>query len=227
MTEESDAPDTVRPLAVYQSRDPGPAGPVGATLPTDRKIAGLLGGALVFSGGTPKFVRLLDKAPMTAARAASTRTKPPPTAVPYATTAGPSASVHPSAARRLTISLATGVRLEWTHQADGSWARSSGGHKVSAADGHPLRFANVIVQLAAYPRTAVKSSTGTTVPTPDVLGSGSATVCGRTGCIPGTWQRRGYEAGTNFFDSRHSAIRLSPGSTWTVLAPTNSSVQLR
>lgn len=250
--EEFPATGTSRQVAVFQSRDAGPVGPVGATLPLDRKVGSVFGGVFAYSGGTAKFVKMLDKAPMatvnalatpaaflrrgsptqtygvlSSLRATAPRAVKPKTVFAFATTAGPSASVAPTAATTATVTLANGSRQEWTRGADRLWRRTTGAKAVRTADGGELAVANLTFQLTAYQRVFVKSSTGVSVLTPDVLGTGSATVCAATGCIAGTWQRRGYDASTNYFDSKRSAVRLSPGSTWVLLAPPGSTLALR
>lgn len=248
--EEFPATSVSRQVAIFQSRDAGLVGPVGPTMPLDRKVGTVFGGVFAYSGGTPKFVKMLDKAPMTTlnalarpdlftARAGSTFAQPttlrsaaakptaPKTVFSFASSIGPTASVAPKKTTTAIVTTSTGMREEWTHFPDRLWRRTLSGRVLRAADGSAMAVANLLFQLTSYQKVYVKSSTGSTVPTANVLGTGSATVCAATGCLAGSWQRRGYEASTNFFDSKRSAVRLSRGTTWIVLAPTGSTLLLK
>lgn len=248
--EEFPASGRSRQIAVFQSRDPAAVGPVGATMPLDRKVGVVLGGVFAFSGGTAKFVKMVQNPPMVTVnalvepagfsrrgtdsyaelsrlRAAFPKATAPKAVLPFAETAGPAAAAVPTKAVAATISLTNGVRQEWTHTTDRLWRRTVGGKVLRTADGSSIAVANLIVQFTPYTRAYLKSSTGATVPTADVIGGGTATVCAAKGCLAGTWQRRGIAASSNYFDSRRSAIRLSRGSTWVVFAPSSSSLTLR
>ncbi len=242
-----------RHVAIYQSRDSGLVGPVGPTMPLDRKVGTVFGGVFAYSGGTTKFVKMLDKAPMTTVnalarpdlftsratsagttfaqtttlRSAATKPAAPKTVFSFAAGIGPTATVAPKKATTAIVTTTTGMREEWTHFPDRLWRRTVSGRVLRAADGSAVAVANLVFQLTPYQQVYVKSSTGTTVPSANVLGTGSATVCAATGCIAGSWQRRGYEASTNFFDSKSGAVRLSRGGTWIVLAPTGSTLSLK
>ncbi|MEP6462985.1 MAG: DUF3048 domain-containing protein [Frankiaceae bacterium] len=250
--EEFPAADRSRQLAVFQSRNSPSVGPVGPTTPLDRKVATVFGGVLAYSGGTVKFVKMLEKAPIVTVnalahptaflrrgtstsstyapvdslRSGATKATSPKTVFSFSAGAGPTAGTTPSKATTVTVDVATGFGEEWTHSADRLWHRTERGKALRTADGG-LAVANLIFQVTPYQPVYLKSSTGATVLTPNVLGVGSATVCSATGCIVGSWQRRGYEAGTNYFDRKRSAIRLSRGSTWVVLAPAGSSLSER
>lgn len=251
--EEFPTTDQSRQVAIFQSHDSALVGPVGATMPLDRKVGTVFDGVFAFSGGTSKFVKMLDKAPMTTInalahpdrftfrgtgvgstfaqtttlRSAATKAGAPKTVFSFAATAGPSASVTPAKATTAVVTTSTGVREEWTHFPDRLWRLTASGRPLRTGDGATLAVANLVFQITPYQKVYVKSSTGSTVPTADVLGTGAATVCAATGCLAGSWQRRGYEASTNFFDSKRSAVRLSRGSTWIVLAPTGSTLSLK
>ena len=58
--EEMSSP--LRYVAVFQSHDDSSAGPVGQTRPTDAQALSVLHPVTAYDGGTPSFIRVLDKA---------------------------------------------------------------------------------------------------------------------------------------------------------------------
>jgi hypothetical protein len=51
-------------IAVFQSTDADPVGPIRSVRPTDRDVVWPIGGLFAYAGGTPKFVNLLHQAPV-------------------------------------------------------------------------------------------------------------------------------------------------------------------
>ena len=51
----------LRYIAVFQSRDDGSVGPVGQTRPTDGQVLSVLHPLTAYDGGTPSFIKVLDK----------------------------------------------------------------------------------------------------------------------------------------------------------------------
>jgi hypothetical protein len=238
--EEMGAP--LRYLAVFQSKEAAPVGPVTATLPSDGQLLSVMHPLTGYNGGSAPFIRVLDRAkgivdegyaqhsslytPTSQELTTSTsdfyratgRDGSPPQLFSYR---------HPGSGSTLAttgISRTSSVRVTmpgaptqvWDFDARaGRWTLTSGGPTV--------HMANLIIQMVSYKQVYVSRRYGITTPSPQVLGTGKATVfsgdkSGGTSAS-GSWAKRGAGSVTAYLDSGGYPMIFASGPTWTVLAP--------
>ena len=128
---------------------------------------------------------------------------------------GPANSGTAQAASSVSLSARSSYRFDWNGS---SWTRSQSGYQHTTRDGSALAPENVVVMFVPYTQSAVDAQSVDAVS----VGSGEAWVL-RDGTITvGGWVRsRGSDPYT-FTDGNGSAINLSPGQTWVVLAPSGT-----
>jgi hypothetical protein len=232
----------VRWLAVFQSQDAPSVGPVVATRPADPMVLGMLRPAYGFRGGTTGMVDQAEKSELLTVNATSH-------ASPYATsgdqlfasTAKVRAEVKAPAARpmlvygdasggggggayanskpvkQLTIAVHDGATQTWSYDAGAKvWRRTGGGPAVAAA--------NLIVQVVPYKSVQLGHPSGQWVPSARVFGTGAATIAPGPFAVPGKWSKPGASKQTNYVDARSVPVRLVPGTSWVLLAPSGSTV---
>ncbi len=115
-------------------------------------------------------------------------------------------------ASSVSLSARSSYRFDWNGS---TWTRSQSGYQHTTRDGSALAPNNVVVMFVPYTQSAVDAQSVDA----QSVGSGEAWIL-RDGTITvGGWSRaRGIEPYT-FTDGNGSAINLSPGQTWVVLAP--------
>jgi hypothetical protein len=241
-------------LAVYQSADADPVGPVRSVRQTDADLLAPIGGLFGYSGGIPAFVADADRtgivdlsatsdgpayyrSPLreepdnlytsTAALRASTPlgAGPPPQLFRY----GASARLDAAGARLVagvTVSVSPETTLRWQWDpSSGKWLRSTDGvADTDASSGAPVAFTNVVVMLVPYHDTGYVDASGAPSPDADVIGAGDAYVMSRGMVARATWHKAAPESVATYTDSRGAQVRLAPGTTWVVLAPEGSAV---
>lgn len=234
-----------RAVAIFQSHDATGVGPVTTTDPVDPKLVSLTKGAMAYSGGTPGFVKLLDASGVTDLSSTthgtlySTSTAPAPYNSVVSTTtlrsAGPATSTTPqllaygSAGQPLgsiNVGKATQVTITIPGQQTEVWNYDKTAHQwVRMTTGAPTaRVTNLVVQMAWYHKAYLNKYHGITISTPDVFGSGVATVFSGGSVVHGSWSRPGNPSTTRYTDTNHVPMRFAPGSTWVLLAPVGSTV---
>jgi hypothetical protein len=230
----------VRWLAVYHSQDASSVGPVVATRPADLMVLSVLRPAYAYRGGTTGMVEQAEKSALLSVNSTShssayassgdqlfTSTAKvraavkAPAARPMLVfgdgTAGAGGYAGSKVAKKLTITVRGGVTQTWAYDAAVKvWRRTGGGPAVAAA--------NVIVQVVPYKSIQLGHPTGQWVPSARVFGGGSATIAAGQLAVPGKWSKPGLPKQTNFVDSSSVPVRLVPGTSWLLLAPTGSTV---
>lgn len=224
-----------RALALFQSRDAARAGPVDITRPMDGNILSVLGPVLTHAGGPARFIRRLDlsKLPQwSAAVHPSGFTRDSAGAYYVSTTTARSAA----GARRVTAGLVSfGTAPAGPAPAPVRVAASgqpaltlSYDPKARVWNGRmgafPIRAANVLLQQVTYSRQEFPHSGGLTEGSPDVVGSGKATVLSGPRVVPATWNRSGRATLTSFVGPSAVPVRLAPGATWVLLVPTGTPI---
>jgi Protein of unknown function (DUF3048) C-terminal domain/Protein of unknown function (DUF3048) N-terminal domain len=236
----------VRYIAVFQSRRASGVGPVTSTQPTDSEVLSVLHPLIAYDGGTPTFIKILDRSEATdvgfgnhpgayattssgvatstgaVLRAARGSGPPPPIFVfPGGVTgAGPLATTGLSHPASIRVSIPGNGTQVWTFDSHtGRWALSSGGPRVAVA--------NLVVQTVPY-RHLVNRKSGTTLQSARVLGGGLAEVFsgspGGSAAAAGTWSKPHFQDVTNYFDKNGNPMAFQPGPTWVILAPRGTRV---
>jgi hypothetical protein len=234
-----------RALAVFQSHDATGVGPVTTTDPVDPKLLSLTKGLVAFTGGTPSFVKQLDAAGVTdlsstthgSLYSTSSAAAPFNTVVSTSTlrTAGPATSTTPQLFAyakagqplgSINVGKASQVSITIPGQQTETWNYDKAAHQwVRMTTGQPTaRVTNLVVQMAWYHQAYVNKYHGITISTPDVFGSGVATVFSGDSVVHGSWSRPGGPSTTRYTDTNNVPMRFSPGSTWVLLAPVGSNV---
>lgn len=241
----------VRFLAVYQSADAAPVGPVRSVRSTDAAIIAPLGGVFAFSGGIAPFkekaratgVRLVTeddnagvkarpgrRRPLatfadTARLRLSSRTGAPP---PLFARLNPPETFAPTAPESVSLKVVFGslTTAEWRWDATQNvWLRSTNGTPHLLEGGHRIEATCVVLQTVPYKATTQSDRSGFQVDEAVITGSGRATVgCeGRT--VAARWDKPSLKAVTTWSDAATGRpIRLTPGRTWVSLVPTTAAV---
>ena len=250
---------TTRYLAVFQSQDANPVGPVRSVRETDADVVRPIGGLFGYSGGIPYFVNLIDRSGITDVgadddggayyrsndRAAphdlytSTavlrqRTPagagPPPALFDYVGTQGFSEPGEQTVSR-VVVPMSGVTVATWSYDATTKqWDRSTNGVPQTAAEGTslksgpPVAFTNVIVETVPYTNTGFVDPAGNPVPDADTVGSGTAVVLSAGELVHATWSKPTASSITTYLASDGSPVRLLPGTTWVMLAPTEAAI---
>lgn len=238
----------VRFLAVYQSEDASPVGPVRSVRSTDAAIIAPLGGVFAFSGGIAPFkdqvratgVRVVTeddnagvkfrpghKRPLatyadTAKLREGSRTGAPP---PLFARLDPPETFAPTAPEALSMRAVFGslTTADWKWDpARAMWLRSTNNTPHLLEGGKRIEAACVILQTVPYRGTVQTDRSGTRVDEAVITGTGRAIVgCeGRT--VIARWDKPSQKAVTTWSDAATGEpIRLTPGRTWVSLVPTD------
>lgn len=233
--------DTLRMLALYQSKAAPQIGPVAQTRPVDGPILGLFQPGFANNGGPAGFVSQLDQATLsdlspahdpaaytttasglttsTDALRKTTATTPAPTTL--LTFAGATSSLDPAAraVHTVTVPAVAGFpAVTWTYDAkSGTWHTTD---QVMSA-GSPT---NLIFQQVSYKGVQLHHPGGAFVPSAHVFGSGVATVLSGPNAVTGVWTKPGNTAVTIYADSKGVPLSFRPGVTWVLLIPSGTQV---
>jgi len=235
----------VRYIAVFQSRQPSGVRPVTSTQPTDSEVLSVMHPLIAYNGGTPTFVKILDRSKVTdvgfgnhpsaytghgvavstraVLRAARGNGPPPPIFVfgGGLSGAGPFAATGVSHPASVRVSVPGSGTQSWTFDPHtGRWVLSSGGPKVAVA--------NLVVQTVLY-RHIVNTKAGLNVLSARVIGGGQALVFsggagGSSAAAAGTWSKPHLQDVTNYYDKNSNPMAFQPGPTWVILAPRGTRV---
>ncbi|MDQ6726154.1 MAG: DUF3048 domain-containing protein [Actinomycetota bacterium] len=244
-------------LAIFQSTDADPVGPVRSVRPSDPDIVAAYGALFAYSGGTPKFIDLLratpgvtdlgvDKLDEGAGKPyyrRAGRVKPDDlytsTANIYAKApAGTRAPARfadfqsagqPFAAAGTTPAANLTVTVGMTTATFDYDQASSTYRRSGLVDGPGVVApANVVVQFTTYqPSPGDTDVNGTPVEKAVTVGSGDAIILAGGMAVRGKWSKPSATAYTTYTDAAGAPIKLLPGRTWVELARTGAAATTR
>jgi hypothetical protein len=240
-----------RYVALFQSRDASSVGPVTGTRPTDAQALSVLHPLDAYNGGTPSFVRVLDKTQVvdlgyashpslyhsgTGGLAVSTsqvrqsaRGTAPPQMFTYQ---GTGVSGEPSFASTGAWQTSS-LKITAPGQATQTWGFGARSHRWRLVSGGPsVQADNIVVQKVPYKTVFLSRKYGLTTASARVIGSGSALMLSETGpagggtgtAVKGTWSKPGIHDVTNYFDANSRPIGFQRGTTWVVLVPPGTQI---
>ena len=247
----------VRFMAIFQSQDTDPVGPVRSVRSTDPPVVAPLGGLFAYSGGIAPFVALLHATGVvdvgaSAAGGAYYRTSdrpaphnlytstaalrshtppglsPPPPLFSYLSPGEMFAPAEVSSVSYVQVHMSGSSVGEWDWDATtGRWRRSTDGTPQWLGDGTQETVTNVVVQFVPYRNTGQVDPARHPVDEAVVTGSGAALVLSQGSLASATWSKP--EAGdvTTYRDANGAPLRLTPGPTWVMLSPVGSAVTTR
>ncbi|MGH9305738.1 MAG: DUF3048 domain-containing protein [Acidimicrobiales bacterium] len=241
-----------RYLAVFQSHDAAPLGPIRSVRMTDADVVHPIGGLFAYSGGIPAFINDVRAAGVidvgaNADPSAYTRSNsrqsphnlysstsvlrqatpaglgPPKPVFAYRQVAAPFGGTGVAPISHFQVSMSPSVTSEWDWDpATARWLRSINGAPQVATDGVRIAFANVIIEMVPYHNTGFVDPAGNPVPDASVVGNGPAVVLSGGSMLSGSWSKASPAAVTTFADSAGTPVLLTPGTTWIELAPSGS-----
>ncbi len=244
-------------LAIFQSTDADPVGPVRSVRPSDPDIVAAYGALFAYSGGTPKFIDLLrgtpgvtdlgvDKLDEGADKPYNRRVgrvapdnlytstariyaKAPPGTKPPGRFADFQAAGQPFAAGGAAPAVGVTVTVGLTTATFDYDQASSTYRRSGLADGAAaVAPANVIVQFTNYqPSPGDVDVNGTPVEKAVTVGSGDAIVLAGGMAVRGKWSKPAASAYTTYTDAGGAPIKLLPGRTWIELARTGAAATTR
>ena len=243
----------VRFMAVFQSQDADPVGPVRSGRPVDVALAESLGQpVLVMSGAQRSVLRSLQRAGIEVVsqdsgssalkRSGRFGQRAPHnvfsstgsvydavqtdhgTTLPLAEfSAVPAPAAAPANIVDVAFSRSTSVQWRWD-PAVGRYERMSGTGVQQLADGSELEVENLVFQFVEHRSTGLRDGGGNPVPNWDITGTGPVKIA-RNGVISsGTWSRAAPSAPITFAAETGETITLTPGRTWWSLVPVDQSV---
>ncbi|HET8681539.1 MAG TPA: DUF3048 domain-containing protein [Micromonosporaceae bacterium] len=222
-------------LAVYQSREAARIGPVTEIRPVDVKTLTVLNALVGYGGGPEGFLTQLESSKLPAVsrsqradlfpggytstgalyRVVPAGGTPPPTFV-YAAQGEPVAG-GAKAAQRLTVTAPGRPAQVWTYdEPTSTWRSQLGGVTVAVA--------SVVVLTMPYKTVSVRRPVPRDLPSAQVLGEGPALAVSGPSAATGSWRKGGLRQMCNVVDGSGFPVRLQPGTTWVVYAPTGSTV---
>ena len=241
----------LRYIAVFQSRDDGSVGPVGQTRPADGQVLSVLHPLIAYDGGTPSFVKVLDKTQVVDVGAIRYPLLYRAGAQgPTVSTSGVRQSARGTAPPQLFTYQGSGIGEEEGFASTGSWRSSSlkitapgqatqawafgaRSHRWRLVSGGPsVLAANIVVQKVPYKTVFLSHRYGLTTTSARVIGSGSALILSETGpagrsagaAVKGTWSKPGIHAVTNYLDANNRPVGFQQGATWVILAPPGTQI---
>ena len=243
-----------RYMAIFQSNDAPSVGPIRSIRGTDVALAAQTGGLIAYSGGIPDFISAVQATGVVdvganAAGGAYTRdySRQSPHNL-FSTTktlyAAANTSVQPAhplfqfgksnqtiPASIAKASSSTEVYISgaaddlWTYQCStGQYTKSIGGQPIVDTTGAPLSTTNVIIEFVNYVNTQFVDPAGNPVPEANILGVGSGEVLMGGSYAPITWSKPTNSQPTSYSYSSGQPLKLRPGRTFVVFAPTGTNV---
>jgi hypothetical protein len=238
----------VRYLAVFQSHQNQSVGPVAGTRPADGQELSVLHPLYGYYGGTPGFVKVLDRtsvidvgyarfpsiyhsgdAGMTVSTSQLGQARQG-TAEPHLFTYRGAGIESPASFATTGAWSAASVHITapglgtqvWTFDPrTARWADTAGGPSVQVA--------NLVVQSVPYKTVNLSTRYGLTVSSARTIGAGQAIVLSSPSIRPGAsrtgvavkaqWSKPGLHDVTDFLDANGRPLGFQPGPTWVVLAP--------
>jgi hypothetical protein len=121
------------------------------------------------------------------------------------------------ATKQVVVAIPNRPTQTWRYDdAKALWTRASGGPVISTK--------NLLVQVVPYKSVTLSHRYGGSDVSAKLLGTGVSVVMTGPQAITGTWSKPGLPQQTNFLDGASVPVRLAPGPSWLLLAPTGSSV---
>lgn len=243
-------------LAVFQSHDAPSVGPVRSVRPIDPAIITPLGGLFAYSGGAPKFQRMIRQAPVvdvgfdnksgayyrqpgrkaphnlmtsTPALWASARLdKVPPPLFSYVKPGETVGGPNERPLGGFSVVLGERTSAGWDWDAGAKvWRRTTNGTPHVDSQGRQLGFENVVLQVVDYRYTGDVDVAGFKVPEADIIGQGRAFFLSAGKFVPGRWSKPNAATPTQFTDESGTPMKLTPGRTWVEFMPSNAVTQTR
>jgi len=223
-------------LAVYQSREAARIGPVTEIRPADVKTLAIFNAFVGYGGAPESFLTQLENSKLPAVspaqradlfpggytstgalyRAVPAGGTPPPAFV-YAAQGEPVADAGAKVAQRLTVTAPGRPAQVWTYdEPTRTWRSQLGGVTVAVA--------SVVVLTMPYKTVSIRRPVARDLPSAQVLGEGPALAVSGSSAATGSWRKGGLRQMCNVVDGSGFPVRLQPGTTWVVYAPTGSTV---
>jgi hypothetical protein len=241
----------LRYVAVFQSRDASSVGPVTGTRPTDAQALSVLHPLNAYDGGTPSFIRVLDRSQVmdlgyashpslyhagaggmtvsTSQVRQSARDTEPPQMFTYQ---GTGVAGEPSFAST-GVWRTSSLKITAPGQPTQTWTFGARSHRWQLVSGGPsVQVANIVVQKVPYKTVFLSRKFGLTTTSARVIGSGSALMLSETGpaggstgtAVKGTWSKPGIHDVTNYIDANSRPIGFQRGTTWVALVPPGTQI---
>jgi hypothetical protein len=235
-------------LAVFHSADADPVGPVRSVRPSDPDIMSPFGGLFGYSGGTQKFINLLDNTPgitdvgvdkqpgaynrrsgkaaphnlYTSTPAlyakAPAGSKAPPRFADFLPEGQPFAAAGAAPATNLTATVGS-TSVVFDYDAATSTYKRTGLNEGAAT----VAPSNVIVQFTGYQISPGDfDPSGAPVSVASTIGTGDAIILSGGMAVRGKWTKASQTALTTYTDASGAPVKLTPGRTWIEL-PANGS----
>jgi hypothetical protein len=120
-------------------------------------------------------------------------------------------------AKQVTVAMPRGGTQTWTYDAAKKlWSRSGGGPAAVTR--------NLIVQIVPYKAVTLSHRFGGSDVSARLFGTGVSYVMSGPQAIGGQWRKPGLPQQTNFLDAKLVPVRLAPGQSWVILAPSGTKV---
>jgi hypothetical protein len=239
-----------RYVAVWQSTIPKVFGPVRSIRPMDPNIVSPLGGIICYSGGQPRFVNLMRRAPVYNAihgqpDTASSFYRTPTKAAPHNVLvngvkllalhkkiAPPKQqfaySLDPASSTAAKDGSPTKViKYTFSTAMSGAWTYDAA-HKVflrSQAGKKDKDSAGAQLKATNVVVLRVKVKADGNVPRTEMISHGEAWVSTGGATVHGTWRKASATEPIRLLDAGGVDIRLSAGNTWVELVPTSGAVR--
>lgn len=233
--EEQNSP--VRYVGLFQSQDSAQVGPLAQTRPSDIMGLTILRPVYGFRDGPNGMVDQVSRSALVGINSATHSAMYTASGSSlYASTSTLRAGATAPAAKPILVfgdgitgAVAGGKRASsvlvklpngqqvWRYDpAKASWRRESGGPAITVK--------NLIVQVVEYKAVTLSHRYGGSDISAKMFGSGPAYVASGPQAISGKWSKPGLPQQTNFLDAQAVPVRLAPGTTYLILAPTGSAV---
>ncbi|MGI9080531.1 MAG: DUF3048 domain-containing protein [Acidimicrobiales bacterium] len=236
-----------RLLAVYQSTDADPIGPVRSVRPTDPDLAAPFGGVFGFSGGSDRFEALIRSTPgLTAVSAGddaaafpkhgphtgdhtsytstaalyahAAGAKPPPAFSPFLKAGQPFAPAGATPVTRLALIVGNQPVGFDFDAGTKTWKRSMDGKPDLLQNGTQIESTNVIIEFVQYdPVDGAVDAAGSQVYQAMVQGTGEAWILSDGKVVKGKWSKTSQATLTTYTDAGGAPIAIPPGRTFVEL----------
>jgi hypothetical protein len=220
---------SLRFVAVYQSRDAARIGPVAEIRPADVRTLTALGTVVGYGGGPTGFVTQLTNSQLpavpqtpggytsTAALYKAAPAGPPPPSIFVFAEPGEPLADGAKPVTRLSVTAPGRSAQVWQYdEASRTWRSQVGGVTMAAT--------SIVVLTMEYRTVSVRNPSPRDLPSASVVGDGAAVAVSGPQAATGRWTKPGPKMVSHLVDSGGFQMRLRPGTTWVVYAPTGSQV---
>jgi hypothetical protein len=244
-------------VAIFQSTDADPTGPIRSVRPTDPFICAPIGGLFAYSGGTPKFVDAIRAVPIVDVGQSSheaayfrrsdksgdhslysstarlykagegSTAKAPPPIFTYVK-AGAAFEGAGVAPTTHLDTVVGNLKLSWDFDPAKGWLRSINGKPHTVEGGDQISATNVVVQSVSWvPSDGDVDTVGSQVYVAQMIGTGDALIVSDGKVVRGKWSKPTIDAITTYTDAAGKPIALKPGRTWVELAGNDKAPTVR